>query len=210
MPEKVLGAGTNFLVKGEAENTVPLFLSALEAGDTDGVFENDEMPAMTQSPIPRFDLMPRGDYAGVTIQTSRGCPFDCEFCDVVALYGRKHRYKTPDQVIKELEAVYNLGWRHELFISDDNFIGSKKHARAILEKLIQWMQENDEPFNFITQISVNLGQDQEMIDMMTEANFSYVIAGIESPDTDVLARAGKHQNIRYPLAESIKNIRTTV
>ena len=143
----------------------------------------------------------------MTIQTSRGCPFDCEFCDVVNLFGRKPRYKTPKQVIAELETLYRLGARGCVFICDDNFIGSKKHARALLQELTPWLRSRGEPFSFLTQASVNLGQDPEMIDLMTEANLREVFIGIESPDEKVLETSRKYHNIKNPLVESLNNLK---
>jgi len=206
LPEEVLAAGCDFLVTGEAENALPLFLAALAAGQTSGVFHHDTKPELTASPVPRFDLLNLSDYILLAVQTSRGCPFDCEFCDVVKLYGRQPRYKNPEQVLKELEIIYQLGWRKEIFICDDNFIGNKDRAKEILNRLIPWMKGHGEPFGFTTQASVNLGQDQELMDLMTAANFGTVILGIESPDQEVLAAAHKYQNLRNPLAESITNI----
>jgi len=193
-------------VKGEGENTIPLLLKALAEGKARGVIEGQEKPEMSASPVPRFDLLNLQDYLVMGIQTSRGCPYDCEFCDIVNLYGRKPRYKDPDQVIAELDLLYRLGWRREVFISDDNFIGNKSHATAILKKLIPWMKGHGHPYCFWTQVSVNLGQDMEMIDLMTEANFSTVFVGIESPDEKILALNSKFQNMRNPLLESIGNI----
>jgi radical SAM superfamily enzyme YgiQ (UPF0313 family) len=206
LPEEVMDAGCDFLVRGEAEDTIASLVSALTEGKSSGVFENRIKPNVTESPIPRFDLLRLPDYSAIGIQTSRGCPFDCEFCDIVNLYGRQPRYKNPDQVVAELETLYGLGWRGVVFVSDDNFIGNKAHARAILEKLIPWMKSHNEPFQFWTQASVNLGQDLEMIDLMTDANFSDVFIGIESPDEDVLRFNRKFQNIRNPLVESMDNI----
>jgi len=205
-PDKVLRAGCDFVVCGEGENTVPLLLDALRKGETTRVVTSDEYPDLSGSPIPRFDLLNLDDYANIGIQTSRGCPFDCEFCDVINLFGRKPRYKEPDRVIEELEAIYRLGWRGEIFVSDDNFIGNKARARAILEKLIPWLKHHGEPFTFWTQTSVNLGQDVEMIDLMTEANFTTVFVGIETPDEDVLTLNRKFQNVRVPLLESLDTI----
>lgn len=205
-PRESLDAGCDFLVRGEGENTVPLFLSALREGKSHGVFESTRKPDLADTPIPRYDLLRLKDYVAVPVQTSRGCPFDCEFCDVVNLYGHMPRYKTPDQVIEELEALYHLGWRSEVFISDDNFIGSKRHARSILEKLTRWMKSRGEPFSFMTQVSANLGQDREMIDLMTEANFWSVFVGVESPDEKVLALNRKYQNIRNPIWQSLENL----
>ncbi len=206
VPKEILDAGVDFLVRGEAEDTMPLFLSALREGAKSAVFEEPVKPDLTKSPVPRFDLLRFGDYLTLVIQTSRGCPFECEFCDVVNLYGRKTRHKTPDQVLKELETIYSLGWRGEIFICDDNFIGDKKHALAVLHKLIPWMKNHGEPFSFATQASVNLGQDNDLINLLTEANISRVIVGVESPDENVLALTRKHQNIRHPLAQSLSNM----
>jgi radical SAM superfamily enzyme YgiQ (UPF0313 family) len=206
VPDEAIKAGCDFLVRGEGENTIDLFLTALRQGQTNGVFEREDKPDITLSPIPRFDLVNCDDYLTISVQTSRGCPFDCEFCDVVNLYGRIPRCKTPDQVLAELEVIYRLGWRRDIFISDDNFIGNKEYARTLLSKLIPWMKSHGEPFYFTAQASVNLGQDLEMIDLMTEANFGNVFVGIESVDEDVLSLAGKFQNIRNPLVESLDNI----
>jgi radical SAM superfamily enzyme YgiQ (UPF0313 family) len=206
LPEAVLLAGCDYVVRGEGENTIPLLLEAMRQGKT-GIIENDAKPALTTSPVPRFDLLRLQDYATVTIQTSRGCPFDCEFCDVVNLFGSIPRYKTPKQVLAELETLYRLGARGSVFICDDNFIGSKKHARAFLQELTPWLRSRGEPFGFLTQASVNLGQDLEMIDLMTAANLDKVFIGIESPDENVLHTSHKYHNIKNPLVESLRNIK---
>lgn len=206
VPHEILEAGCDMLVRGEAENTMEALLNSIRMRKLTGVFENPEKPDMTSSPVPRFDLLNINDYNTMSVQTSRGCPFDCEFCDIVNLYGAKPRYKSPKQVMDELEAIYRLGWRSSILIADDNFIGSKKHAKTILEQLTPWMKSHGSPFSFWTQTSVNLGQDIELIDLMTEPNFSSVFVGIESPDEDVLAGAHKYQNIKNPLLESLQNI----
>lgn len=206
MPEEVLASGCDFLVRGEAEGAMPSLIKALREGRPGGVIEAPAKPDMTASPVPRFDLLKMEDYRTMSVQTSRGCPFDCEFCDVVNLYGRRPRFKAPAQVLAELEVVHRLGHRGVVFISDDNFIGHKPHARALLEALIPWNKEHGEPFDFWTQATANLGQDLEMIDLMTAANFSAVFIGIESPDEGVLAAANKTHNIRIPLLESVNSI----
>jgi radical SAM superfamily enzyme YgiQ (UPF0313 family) len=206
LPEAALEAGADFVVRGEGETTIPLLLEAMRDGKT-GVIENHERANLTTSPIPRFDLLRLDDYDTMTIQTSRGCPFDCEFCDVVNLFGRKPRYKTPKQVIAELDALYRLGARGSVFFCDDNFIGNKKQARALLQELTPWLKSRGEPFNFLTQATVNLGQDLEMINLMTEANLGKVFIGIESPDDQVLETSRKYQNIKNPLVESLNNLR---
>jgi radical SAM superfamily enzyme YgiQ (UPF0313 family) len=206
LSQEVLDAGADFLVRGEAEHLIPSLLAALERGNSGEVIEAAQRPEMISSPVPRFDLVPFDDYVTMGIQTSRGCPFDCEFCDIVSLYGRKPRYKDPEQIIAELETLYRLGWHREVFFSDDNFIGNKEHARAILKRLIPWNQEHGEPFGFWTQTSVNLGNDREMIDLLTAANFAYVFLGVETPESDLLRASGKYQNLRNPLGESLATI----
>jgi radical SAM superfamily enzyme YgiQ (UPF0313 family) len=206
VPQAVKEAGADFVFQGEAESGLSTLIEALQEGRDEGVFTEREKPAMTCSPIPRYDLLDLGAYNSMPVQTSRGCPFNCEFCDIINLFGRIPRYKNPDQVIDELEALYRLGWNGGVFICDDNFIGNKKHAKAILKELTPWMEGHGKPFGFWTQTSVNLGQDLELIDLMTEANFGHVFIGIESPDEDVLNRNRKYQNIKNPLVESLGNI----
>jgi radical SAM superfamily enzyme YgiQ (UPF0313 family) len=206
LPEEVLDAGADFLFQGEAEHTISPFLAALKEGRRRSVFKEDTKPDLTFSPTPRFDLLNFADYLTLGIQTSRGCPFNCEFCDIINLYGRKPRYKAPEQLLMELSAIYSLGWRSTVFFCDDNFIGNKDHARGILNLLIPWMKSHGEPFNFWTQTSVNLGQDQEMIDLLTEANFSFTFLGVETPDVELLSRSRKYQNLHQPLSQSISRI----
>ncbi|MFZ5452048.1 MAG: B12-binding domain-containing radical SAM protein [Thermodesulfobacteriota bacterium] len=206
LPGAVLEAGCDYVVRGEGENTIPLLLEAMKLGKT-GIIENEEKPDMSASPIPRFDLLGLDDYVAFSIQTSRGCPFDCEFCDVVNLFGRVPRYKSPKQVINELEALHRLGVRGPLFICDDNFIGSRKKAQALLQDILVWSQSRGEPFRFLTQASINLGQDPEMMDLMTAANLREVFIGIESPDENVLQASHKYQNVKNPLLESLHNLK---
>jgi len=206
MPEEVLAAGCDFVVRGEGENTIPLLLEAMKNGQA-GIVENLEKPDLTASPIPRFDLLRLNDYRSMAIQTSRGCPFDCEFCDVVNLFGHTLRHKTPGQVIVELETLYRLKVAGDLFICDDNFIGSKRQARTLLQELGRWSKERGKPFNFMTQASVNLGQDLEMMNLMTEANLGEVFIGIESPDKKVLETSHKYHNLKDSLTESVNNLK---
>ncbi|MCF6290996.1 MAG: B12-binding domain-containing radical SAM protein [Desulfobacterales bacterium] len=206
VPDEAVQAGADFVLRGEAETMLAGWLEALAAGATEGVFAESEKPDMATVPIPRYDLLDLRAYSCMPVQTSRGCPFNCEFCDIINLYGRVPRYKKPEQVIAELETLYQLGWNGGVFICDDNFIGNKKHARAILAQLTPWMESHGKPFGFWTQASVNLGQDLEMIDLMTEANFGYIFIGIESPDESVLTATRKHQNVNNPLVESLHAI----
>lgn len=205
--EDCLAAGCNFVVRGEAENTMDRLLAALNGGAKSGVIENGERADLTQSPIPRFELLDLGRYLMMGVQTSRGCPYNCEFCSVVELCGHRPRYKTPGQVVKELELLDNLGWRGEVLFADDNFVGNKAEAGAILEKLIPWLRDRGDPFEFHTQVSVDLGRDSDMMSRMADANFTTVYVGIESPDSAVLQRAHKHQNLRNHPVELVRNMR---
>jgi len=206
LPDELVEAGVSFVIIGEGESAIPVWLEALSNGASGGIIREAGKPDLTRSPVPRFDLLDLDAYAMAAVQTSRGCPFDCEFCDIATLYGSKQRHKTPDQVMEELIQLYALGWRGPLFFSDDNFIGSKKHARAILEKLIPWMKQHGQPFDFWTQTSVTLGHDLELIDLMTEANFSFVFLRIETPEENVLRQARKAHNLAKPLDEAVRAI----
>lgn len=205
-PEEAMATGCDFLLKGEAENTLPLFLEALKEGRRGGILDAGEKPELSASPTPRFDLLKLQHYLTLGIQTSRGCPFACEFCNVSSLFGRKLRGKSSSQFLAELETVYRLGWRGEIFICDDNFIGDRDHASELLHHLIPWMKEHGYPFSFWGQASVNLGQDLEMIDLLTAANFGTIFLGVETPDEEALAAAHKYQNLRHSLVESINAI----
>ncbi|MEW6350062.1 MAG: radical SAM protein [Thermodesulfobacteriota bacterium] len=206
-PDELIQAGADFVFRGEAEGGLEELLHRISSGSSDPVVQAAPHPELTASPIPRFDLLgdPR-NYAIMGVQTTRGCPFECEFCDVINLHGRRPRHKTPEQVISELDALHDIGWRGALFFCDDNFIGSKAYTRRLLDVLVPWIKSHGEPFNFLTQASVNLGQDRELIDLMTDGNFSWVFLGIETPDEEVLKANRKHQNVTNPLLESVTNI----
>jgi radical SAM superfamily enzyme YgiQ (UPF0313 family) len=206
VPEFALDAGAQYLILDEGEHTVPLFLEALERGEERGVFRSVEKPDVTRTPMPRFDLLDLDAYLAVTLQFSRGCPFQCEFCDIISLYGRKPRTKTPEQMLKEFDALYETGWRRLVFVVDDNFIGNKRNAKMFLRELIPWMQAHHYPFMLITEASLNLAEDDELIDLMVQAGFRMVFMGIETPDMDSLAVAHKEQNTRRSLIESCHKI----
>jgi radical SAM superfamily enzyme YgiQ (UPF0313 family) len=142
----------------------------------------------------------------MSVQFSRGCPFQCEFCDIIVLYGRKPRTKTPEQLVAELQALYDLGWRRSIFLVDDNFIGNKRNAKLLLPAIKQWQIERGYPFSFATEASVDLASDDEMMQMMGEARFDAVFLGIETPDEASLSVAGKHQNTRSSLEDSVDRI----
>jgi radical SAM superfamily enzyme YgiQ (UPF0313 family) len=206
VPQDALEAGAHFLILDEGEMTVPPFLEALRQGKTQGVFRSLEKPDVNQSPLPRFDLLQRDAYLMMAIQFSRGCPFNCEFCDIISLYGRKPRTKEPDHALLELQTLYDLGWRGSLFIVDDNFIGNQRNVKRFLRELIPWMQQHNYPFTFITEASVNLAEDDELLHLMGEAGFYAVFLGIETPDQDSLQVTGKLQNTRHPLVEACQKI----
>jgi len=202
-----LYAGADFLVKGEAEGIMPEFLAALERGDRQGVFEAEKYKVdVTRSPIPRFDLLNFDHYVQIGVQFSRGCPFTCEFCDIIELYGRVPRAKTNDQMLAELDALYQLGWRGHVDFVDDNLIGNKKAIKGFLPSLAAWLGENGHPFEFSTEASINLADDAELLRLMRAANFFVVFVGIESADTETLVATRKKQNTRRDIAESIHRI----
>ncbi|WP_036478697.1 B12-binding domain-containing radical SAM protein [Myxosarcina sp. GI1] len=205
-PNEPLDAGADFLILDEGEITLPQFVEAIQNGSTSGIFRATEKPAVTETPIPRYDLLNFADYDNMSIQFSRGCPFQCEFCDIIVLYGRKPRTKTPQQLIKELECLYDLGWRGAVFMVDDNFIGNKRNVKLLLKELKGWVAEKNYPFGFTTEASVDLAQDEELMELMIECGFNKVFLGIETPDEDSLTLTQKFQNTRDPLTESIDKI----
>jgi radical SAM superfamily enzyme YgiQ (UPF0313 family) len=206
VPDEAKKAGADYLVLDEGELTLPLFVAALEQGETTGTFRATEKPDVTSTPIPRYDLLELDVYDSMSVQFSRGCPFQCEFCDIIVLYGRKPRTKTPQQLIAELEYLYNLGWRGSIFVVDDNFIGNKRNVKLLLRDLKEWVKERGYPFSFGTEASVDLAQDQELIDLMLECNFASVFLGIETPDEDSLSLTRKFQNTRNPLSDGVEQI----
>jgi radical SAM superfamily enzyme YgiQ (UPF0313 family) len=205
-PEYALERGAHYLILDEGEITIPLFLQALAEGKPKGIFRADEKPDVTLSPIPRFELLEQDKYVMMAIQFSRGCPFNCEFCDIITLYGRKPRTKEPQQVLAELQALYDRGFRGPIFLVDDNFIGNQRNVKRLLRELIPWMKARHYPFTFQTEASVNLAEDTELLDLMIEAGFFRVFIGIETPDEDSLRLTRKSQNVRNPLLESCQTI----
>jgi radical SAM superfamily enzyme YgiQ (UPF0313 family) len=206
IPEDALEAGADYLILDEGEITIPMFVEAVERGDSQGTFRTVEKPDVTITPIPRYDLLELDAYDSMSVQFSRGCPFQCEFCDIIVLYGRKPRTKTPQQLLAELECLYNLGWRRAIFMVDDNFIGNKRNVKLLLKELKDWMAAHQYPFSFNTEASVDLAQDPELIQMMIECNFNAVFLGIETPDADSLELTKKFQNTRTSLSESVQTI----
>ncbi|MBE9181637.1 DUF4070 domain-containing protein [Oculatella sp. LEGE 06141] len=207
LPNEVTDVGADYLILDEGEITLPLFVEAIARGDESGIFRaGGEKPDVTSTPVPRFDLLDFDAYAEMSVQFSRGCPFQCEFCDIIVLYGRKPRTKAPDQLLKELDRLYELGWRRSIFMVDDNFIGNKRNVKLFLKELKPWMVEHQYPFSFATEASVDLAQDQELMDAMVQCNFGAVFLGIETPDEASLTLTQKHQNTRDSLSDAVHAI----
>ncbi|MBJ6749870.1 B12-binding domain-containing radical SAM protein [Geomonas anaerohicana] len=195
------------LVLGEAELTLPPFLEDLKKGEARHLYSAKRRPHLRQTPIPLWDLIDPRDYAAMNIQYSRGCPFDCEFCDITALFGRAPRSKELEHLIAELDALYVRGWRGAVFLVDDNFIGDRaKLKRYVLPALVQWMVTKRYPFYFYTEASIDLADDGELMALMVRAGFQEVFIGIETPDEGGLAAAGKTPNRGRDLLESVKRI----
>ena len=197
----------DFRVIGEAEGVIGDFIAAWQRGERSGLFEAEKFKAdVTTTPIPRFDLLKFKDYTQICVQFSRGCPFTCEFCDIIEIYGRVPRAKTNDQMLAELQALYDLGYRGNVDFVDDNLIGNKKAVKAFLPELIRWQKEHHYPFQLSTEASLNLADDAALLEMMREAGFFTVFIGIESPDPDVLVATRKKQNTRRDIAASVNRI----
>ena len=197
----------DYFVLGEAEITLPSFLEDLKNGCAKHIYTPDGWPDIKATPIPSWDLLDMRKYRSMSVQYSRGCPFDCEFCDIVALNGRVPRTKDKDQLLRELDALYTRGWRSSVFIVDDNFIGDKRKSKAeILPAIVQWMRRRDYPFSLGTQASINLSDDEELMRLMVEANFDTVFVGIETPNEDSLTECGKSQNKNRDLMASVRKL----
>ncbi|MGB7099710.1 MAG: B12-binding domain-containing radical SAM protein, partial [Xanthobacteraceae bacterium] len=197
----------DFQILGEAEGVIDRFVEAWEAGAREGVFEAEKFQVdVTKTPIPRFDLLKFDDYLHIGVQFSRGCPFTCEFCDIIELYGRVPRAKTNAQMLAELDELYRLGYRGHVDFVDDNLIGNKKAVKAFLPELAKWLEAHDHPFEFTTEASLNLADDPEFLKLMTQANFIGVFVGIESPDPATLVAMRKKQNTRRSIPDSIHKL----
>src|SRR5580658_9439198 len=204
-PEAVLRVADHVMV-GEAEEAFPGIATALENGTAHALYRIIDKPDMTRSPVPRFDLLHREKYTSMPIQFSRGCPFQCEFCDIITIYGRRPRAKTPAQVIRELDVLRGLGWRNEVFIVDDNFIGNHAQALQLTRELIEWQKVHKQPFSFYTEASIDLASREELMDAMVAANFMYVFIGIETPSSEALKESRKFQNLRKNNVEQVRII----
>lgn len=196
----------NHFVLNEAEITLPLFLIDLKQGKHQRVYMTDEYPELSETPVPRWELVDFKRYATMNIQYSRGCPYDCDFCNITALFGRRPRTKSAEQIIAELDGLNDLGWRGDIFFVDDNFIGNRKKIKAeILPALIAW-RKGKAGFSFSTEVSINLADDPELLRLMVEAGFDSVFVGIETPDEVCLEECNKFQNRGRDMVESVKLI----
>ncbi len=194
------------LILNEAEITLPLFISDLGRGKTKRVYQTDEFADITKTPVPLWNLIKLRNYDSLSLQYSRGCPFNCDFCNVTALLGHRMRLKTTEQLIAELDKIYSLGWRRSIFIVDDNFIGNKRILKEeVLPALIEW-RKGKKGCLFITEASVNLSDDDELIDLMVKAGFTQVFVGIETPNDVALAECSKSQNRNRDLVGSVKKL----
>jgi radical SAM superfamily enzyme YgiQ (UPF0313 family) len=199
--------GADHLILNEAEVTFPLFLEDLKKGTLRRVYTSPLWADLSATPVPRFDLLNKRKYASMNIQYSRGCPFDCEFCNITVLFGRVPRTKSSKQLLAEFDSLYTRGWRSGVFIVDDNFIGNKgKLKNDVLPAIIAWMEERKHPFTLSTEVSINLADDEELMRLMARAGFDTVFVGIETPNEESLAECSKVQNRNRDLIASVKKI----
>lgn len=195
------------LVLNEAELTLPKFLDDLRLGCSQHRYQSNFWADVTTTPVPLWHLINPRYYPSMNIQYSRGCPYDCEFCDITVLYGRVPRTKTKDQLLAELDSLYTFGWRGGVFFVDDNFIGNKnKLKKEILPAVIEWMEKRKHPFSFNTEVSINLSDDEELMHLMSRAGFRTVFVGIESPNEESLVECNKIPNRNRDLIASVKKI----
>src|SRR5947209_531551 len=192
---------------GEAETTLPQFVKDLERGEAKPSYKAAERPPLALTPVADFHLVDLKRYSAMSVQYSRGCPFSCEFCDIIEIYGRVPRTKSNQQILSELDALRELGWRGTVFIVDDNFIGNKKNVRQLMPALTEWQERNGHPFSLLTEASVNLADDEPLLSSMQCAGFRRVFLGIETPVEESLKEAQKSQN-RGNLLDAVKRIQS--
>ena len=200
-------SGVDHFVLNEAEITLPRFLNDLKNGCAQPVYTTSDWADLTQTPVPDWELIDMRHYATMNIQYSRGCPFNCDFCDITLLYGQRARCKSPEQVLRELEELYTRGWRGSVFFVDDNFIGNRRKLKQeILPPITAWMQRHRYPFTLFTQTSIDLADDEELMQAMKQAGFETVFVGIETPDENSLSECTKSQNKNRDLIACVKKI----
>ena len=198
--------GVDHFVLNEAEVTLPRFLADFDRGRAERIYLDPAKPDIALTPAPRFDLIHGKKYSSMALQYSRGCPHNCEFCDIIELFGRKPRTKTPAQVLRELDILYEEGWRGSLFVVDDNFIGNMREVRNLLPEVARWQQQRNYPFTLFTEATLSLAEDDRLIDQMVSAGFNMVFLGIETPDQCTLESIGKRQNLKSDMLASVRKI----
>lgn len=199
--------GIDHFILNEAEITLPLFLEDLKNGNAKRIYQTNEFPDISLAPIPMWELLDMKKYASMSVQYSRGCPYDCEFCSITMLNGRRPRAKDTNQFISELNRLYELGWRGGISVVDDNFIGNKRKLKEdTLPALIKWSKEKKYPFFFITEVSINLADDEELMKLMVDAGFNSIFVGIETPNSLSLNECGKKQNLKRDLIQSVNKL----
>jgi radical SAM superfamily enzyme YgiQ (UPF0313 family) len=191
-------------VLGEAEEVMPQLISDLSAGTLQSVYRASGFPRLEQTPIPRYDLLRLRNYVTMAAQFSRGCPYDCEFCDIIVMNGRVPRTKAPAQFVAELEALRRLGWKDMVFVVDDNFIGNKARTKALLHAMIEWRERARPEMGFLTEASINLADDAELRELMAAAGFRKVFVGIETPSATALEECRKFQNTGRDLVSAVQ------
>ncbi len=191
------------LVLGEAEAVLSQFVADLQSGFPKACYRSGDHPPLESTPIPMWELINFSDYVTMSVQYSRGCPFNCEFCDVIIMNGRVPRTKSNQQMLAELDALHERGWRGSVFIVDDNFIGHKKRVKGLLREIIGWQSKKKRRFTLFTEASVDLAEDQELMHLMVAAGFNKVFLGLETPSEESLRECGKTQNLRRSLSESV-------
>jgi len=194
------------LVLGEGEATVPRFISDIEKGTPRAVYDCDDHPPLEDTPLPLWDLIDLNDYSCMSVQYSRGCPFNCEFCDIIVMNGRVPRTKNNGQMVAELDALYNRGWRGSVFIVDDNFISIKRRVKSLLRAIEFWQSNRKRRLTFFTEASVDLAEDSELMSLMVRAGFNKVFLGLETPSEEGLRECGKTQNLRLNLSTAVQII----
>jgi radical SAM superfamily enzyme YgiQ (UPF0313 family) len=193
-------------ILNEAEVSLPLFLQDLKVGKLQRIYNVTGKPELNETPAPRWDLLKLNGYASMAIQFSRGCPFDCEFCNITALFGHKPRIKSAVQLIHELDGLYQLGWRDAVFFVDDNLIGNKRYLKEqLLPAIIEW-RKGKTGLPFSTEVSINIADDDELLKLMAQAGFDTVFIGVETPDNASLAECGKNHNLNRDLVEDVRHI----
>lgn len=203
-PEKYSKA--DYLVIGEGENTIPDFIRDFSTGIETGLYKSNDFSCMKEAVIPRFDLIDFDDYIMMGLQFSRGCPYNCEFCNVIELFGRKPRLKSNQQVLQELQSLYDLGFRGHIFFVDDNFFGNRKNTKALLIEMREWLKKRNYPFYFGAEITINFASDESLLGLLKEVDFRYLSMGIETPENRLLESVNKVQNMNRSVKDTAKKI----